>query len=62
MCVEQPLTKTVGLLKFGLNSGDQAFIEKAAGVIFDRSNEENPKERLSPCVPIIQEFHAEKVL
>ena len=42
--------------------GDQAFLERASSVIFDRSNEDSAEERLSPCVPVPQEFHALKVL
>ena len=44
-----------------LAPGDQAFLERASSVIYDRSNEERPEERFSCCVPVPQEFHALKV-
>ena len=44
-----------------LSPGDQAFLERASSVIYDRSNEESPEERFSCCVPVTQEFHALKV-
>jgi hypothetical protein len=41
--------------------GDQSHVEKSRGGIFARTPETSPQERLSPFIPLPQEFHAEKV-
>ena len=42
-------------------SGDQGFVENCTGAIYSRTSETNPAERLTPFIPLPQEFHAEKV-
>ena len=44
-----------------VTTGDQGFVEKVQGAIFSRTGESDPKERLSPFIPLPQEFHTEKV-
>ena len=44
-----------------INLGDQGFAQNCHGAIFSRTSETDPKERLSPFIPLPQEFHAEKV-
>ena len=41
--------------------GDEGFVKLVHKVVFGRTDESSPKERLSPLVPLGQEFHAEKV-
>ena len=43
-------------------NGDQGFCEKNRKAVNSRTELEDPKERLSPLLPLPQEWHAMKVL
>ena len=41
--------------------GDEGFVKMVHSSVFGRTDERSPKERLSPLVPVAQEFHSAKV-
>ena len=44
-----------------LVNGDQGFCEKSRKAVYSRTEVEDPKQRLSPLLPLPQEWHALKV-
>ena len=44
-----------------MTAGDEGFVKVVQSSVWSRTDETDPKERLSPLVPLIQEFHARKL-
>ena len=44
-----------------LTAGDEGFVKVVQSSVWARTDESSPKERLSPLVALIQEFHACKL-
>ena len=44
-----------------MTAGDEGFVKVVQSSVWSRTDETDPKERLSPLVPLIQEFHARQL-